>query len=255
MDKKTLFSKYNIVSRTGLDRTYLISLDERPFDLEGSTPVDVVLADNKVIHGRAWINVLTDLVIYLQNQYPKKKELLYRFKTDWSIADIFYPRRKNVNTRLISEDLYLNVNHTSVHTFWLIGDLLIIYGINVKKSYIRIHRPPLTEPQEVKKYVMDKTVNGFINYLIENHNYTYETANKVVHFINALEKPLDRISKSYVSFFYIDSCQLFSNLKSKLINYSHLYTKWDNTQLLIAKKCLTLLGEYYNKIEYGNLEL
>ena len=53
----------------------------------------------------------------------------------------------------IFDNLYINTNHTAVHSVWLIQDLLDFYCVDKENVTLLIKRPPSIEPQEVKDYI------------------------------------------------------------------------------------------------------
>ena len=103
MEAKELFAKYNCVT-DGLKRNYMMSVNERRYDMESTEPVELSIHvdrswdypgdDSKsfAIHrftNNSWIRLIEAVALYLQEKAPKTKEELLAFRTEWSDAIIF----------------------------------------------------------------------------------------------------------------------------------------------------------------------
>ena len=110
-----LFDKYNIVFKNK-QRYYVESLIDRDFNLEYSTPY-YFSCGTKVIKEKSWANIITRIVNYLQSCFSVSEETLLNFRTNWSKSAIF-SKEKRTNFAEISNGLFVNVNHTAVHSVW-----------------------------------------------------------------------------------------------------------------------------------------
>ena len=113
-------SLYHDVVFSGLRRYYVENLAVRDFTLEGSIPYQLEIFD-KVVQDNSWGNFLCKVVLLLLDKYPEKREDIVNFRTDWTKVPMFTVERKT-NSKPIYNDLFLNCNHTALHSCWLLQD-------------------------------------------------------------------------------------------------------------------------------------
>lgn len=236
----TIYEKYNILLK-GRERFYIEDLRERDFVLEGATPVYILIKD-KYISERSWVAFLPKLASYLQSINHIDKELLLNYKTTWSKSSI-YSTEKRINYKHIFDDLYINTNHTAIHSVWLIQDLLIFYGVDIAQVTLVIKRPPSIEPVEVKNYIKKEMKEMFASYLY-GKKIDVDKISVIVNNIEALNKLLGKMSKSYDDFFLFDNSNALSNYKSKLLKSCEESMLCNEKQLLTIKKHLNLFTNF-----------
>lgn len=265
MDLKELYKKYHIIS-DGLQRKYVIDVCERRFDLDFVTPIEIVIivpSDwcgerlefgiecapiyQKRIENRSWVQLLKELVIYLQGKAPKEKEELLTYRTDWSKAAIFSETKTIDNMVEIEENLYFSVNYTATHSSWIIGDLLTFYGI--KEGYLVVHRTPNAEPKEVREAVGKIRREEFKRMLMYWLGKDKEKADRIIRSFDVFNKILVKMGTSYNDFFLFDETLALSNYKARLLKDYYKYTKWDEKQLKAAQKYLDYLTDFYTKLK------
>lgn len=139
----------------------------------------------------------------------------------------------------IFDGLFINTNHTALHSVWFIQDLLDFYLVNKEDTYLLIKRPPSIEPKEVKQYVKNEIKQCFFEYLKEKE-YDDNFANKVIKGIESLNKFLLGISKTYNDFFLFDNTLVLSNYKSRLLKEINNNPNWNEAQTQTAKKYLDI---------------
>ena len=265
MDLNELYKKHNI--RTdGLQRRYIIKSFERKYDLDYATPIEIGIlvpisweepnpdADDDYdeyqlnkFESRSWVQVLKELVMYLQSKNQKPKEELISYRTDWSKAAIFTSSKTIDNMVKIDDDLYFSVNYTATHSTWIVWDLFSFYGI--KHGYIAVHRPPAAEPKEIREAVGALRRKEFKEYLCQRLGKTEEKADKIIKNFDYFNKLLCKMGTSYNDFFLFDETLALSNYKAKLLKDYYKYANWDEAQLKSARKHLDYLTNFYTELK------
>lgn len=263
MSLEELYAKHHVLT-DGLQRRYVINTHERRYDLDFVTPIELVVlvpreweegdssfiispaVVNKKFENRAWVQILKELVIYLQSKSPKTKEELLAFRTDWSKAPIFNNFKSIDNMVEIDEGLFFSVNYTATHSTWIIGDLLKFYDVGL--GYIVVHRTPAAEPQEIREEVGRIRRAEFKQFLTSNCGKEEEKADKIVKNFDVLNKILSKMGTSYNDFFLFDETLSMSNYKAKLLKDSHKYVYWNESQLKTVRRYLDYLTDYYTSV-------
>lgn len=237
-----LYDKYNIVLKNK-QRYYVESLIERDYYLECSTPY-YFSHNTKVIKEKSWVNLITKIVNYLQTNYPIEENALLNYRTDWSKSAIF-SSEKRTNFAEITNGLFVNVNHTAVHSVWLIQDLLDLYRINKTDCSLVIKRPPFCEPKEIIDYVEQQMKSGFEMFLTNEKKIAKERAVKISNNICVLNKYLAKMSKAYNNFYLFDNLQYLSNYKAKFFKDLPKYASFNEKQIKLCHEYLDYLTEYF----------
>lgn len=248
MTKNELFEKYKISTRTGLDRIYIMDFSEKPYIMEWCTPINLVMPDKKIFITRSWVELIKELTLYLQMEYPIPADVLLNFSVGWSKASIF-GTKKRVNWHLIDKGLFINCNHTALHSFWLIGDLLSLYGINTKETIVRVHKGSVVEPEEVKSFIAKEMQNKYINFLVENKEMPLDKATTISNYILSFNKIVIKISPSTDNLYLVDSSMGFSGLKSKFFLDLGKYVSWPDNKIKTAKAILDSFSAFLKEQE------
>ena len=231
-----VYEKYGVVVKNK-ERFYVETLYERDYLLEGATPVYLLINDI-YISDRTWIGLLPKIANYLQKKYSKSVDELLSFRTQWSKQAVFSDVEK-INYSLAFDRVYLNTNHTAIHSVWLIQDLLDYFGVNKEMTTLLIKRPPSIEPKEVKDFVKQQVKEEFKSFLIDK-KLEEKAINNVINGIEILNTYLQKITKTYNDFYLLDNSLVFANCKSRLLKNIHKYVSWNEKQLTAAKKMLDL---------------
>lgn len=228
----------------GRKRYYVEDLTKRDFTLECATP-HILKLDDYEIQENTWVEMIRNITAYLISTSNKSKEDIISFKTDWSKTNIFSPTQRT-NFKQLDDDLFVNCNHTALHSCWLIQDLMDFFGIDKSKVYFLIHRAPYAEPKDAKAYFKNKFKEEFPVFLKERYEKSEIDAQKIISNIeNYMDPILKTISKSYDSFMlFEDTTSLWNYIKkfSEKINGNPRYT--DKTKRTM-ERYLSYLNEFY----------
>lgn len=225
-------------------RYYVEDLSDRDYFLENTTPY-LLNVDEYEIKESAWGEMIRNLAAYLIEQNPSYKKDIYEYRTPWSKSPMF-SMDERTNFKQIDKKIYINCNHTALHSCWFIQDLLDYFKVDLKRVKLLIHRPCAAEPEAVKEYVLEKVKREFSVYLSTVESLDDEEINIVISNIeNVINLELKEFSKSYDNFFLFDDLNTLYNYVDKCIkriNKSKDYDE-DNKEILIY--CLNCLLNFY----------
>lgn len=230
----------------GKRRYYIEDLTQRDYTLENTTPYQFEL-DGHAIEERAWTIMICNVAKLLLELYPSFKETVTDFRCPWSKAEIFYCE-KRTNAKEVYPGLYINCNHTALHSCWLIQDLLDYFGIDKSKVSLLIHRPCSAEPKKVKEYIEKRFKRGFIDFIMVHYKKTEEQAKKVITIIEKYLNPmLVKISRSYTNLFLFDDNATLSNYIKKIREQIDSSIRFESKAKVTLNKYLDWLVKYYKE--------
>ena len=231
---------------SGKRRYYIEDLSKRDYTLENTTPYQIDIYNN-IIEQHAWGNLLCDVSRLLLRLFPRYENDILDFRCSWTKADIFSLVQKT-NFKMVHENLYINCNHSAVHSCWTLQDLLDYFKIDKSSVYFLIHRPCGVEPEHIKDYVEKRFINGFVFYLKTKQNMSEEYANKVVRNIKKYLNPmLGNISKSYTNLFLFDDNATFYNYVKSVREYIATRVRAEDKVKKFLNRYLDYLVEYYRE--------
>lgn len=229
---------------SGKRRYYIEDLTERDYSLENTTPYQIEILDT-VIEESAWGNLLCKVSNLLLSTYPEYIDQITTFRCQWTKAVIFSTCIKT-NYKPIDHNLYLNCNHTALHSCWLLQDLLDYFNIEKSTVHFLIHRPCSAEPSKVREYIAKRFKNGFIDFICFRYNKDKAYAERVVLNIDKYLNPmLIKISKSYTNFFLFDDVAILYNYVKKVRELIAQRFNAEKKAKLVLNKYLDYLVEYY----------
>ncbi len=232
----------------GTKRYYIEDLSERDYFLESTTPYQIQI-EGVSIEERNWVKLICSVSELLLNKYPDYNDKMIDFRCQWSKSLMFSAMPKS-NFKLLNNGLYVNCNHTALHSCWFIQDLLDFFNIDKSKVYFLIHRPSGAEPKEVKEYIEKRFKRGFTYYLKEKYGKDDDYAEKVLNNIEKhLNKLLMKISKSYISFFLFDDKYILSNYVTKVRELVCDNLHYDERAKKILNKYLDYVLGYYKSVK------
>ena len=242
-DEKRL-SLYEGVIFSGFKRYYKENLTERDYRLESTTPYQIVIGTT-VLEDGAWGDMICKVVSYLLDQYPERRADIESFRCPWTKTAMFSTTKKT-NFKYLDADLYVNCNHTALHSCWFIQDIMDYIGIEKSEVKMLIHRPCIAEPQELKQHIEREFKRGFKKYIIVQYEKPDDYAEKVIKNIEKYLNPmLDNISKSYPNFFLFDDVTIASGYIKKVKEIIEGNLKYDDKTKKVLYKYLKYLLNYY----------
>jgi len=199
---------------------YVEDLSSRDFTLESATPYKLVIGDY-MIQENSWSKLIINLAKYLYSNYKKDIDDLYSYKVDWTKQNI-YSNEKKINHGMIDDNLFINYNHTAIHSCWLIAKLLEFYSIDLSNVKFLIHRPSGAEPEEVKKEFKKAALDRFKGLLKNKFNKSDSAIENIINFIDTyMNNLLKQSSSAYTDLFLFENVSAYGNYKNRLIEYSN----------------------------------
>ena len=247
-DLDDLFIENKIIL-DGTKRLYLQSLKYRDYNLEYTTPYLLRLSDGCIIKDGSWSRLIKELLKHLQSNYPASEFDLFDFKVDWSNAKLFGPNKFIVNSVEIAPGLYASVNFTAVHAIWFIQDILHFYHINIGQCALIINRPPLVEPEDIKREVIKANKESFFCYITEVEKKEEKYANTLLKNIDIINRVLEKLSRPYCNIYLLDSGQSLSNYRNIILSDHSKYVAWNTKQFEVVKKTLDYYKAYFEKVQ------
>lgn len=234
----------NTIVFEGKKRYYVEDLTKRDFTLENTTP-HLLKIDDYDFAENTWVEMIRNLTAYLILKYPNKKSEIPDFKTEWSKSNIFSATPRT-NFKQLSENLYVNCNHTALHSCWLIQDLLDFFGVDKSKVYFLVHRTPHAEPNEARKYFISKFKEEFALYLAMNQNKSNESITNIISNIEKYMDPIQaKLSRSYDSLMLFEDILSFTNYSIKFLEYIDSNPKMNEKTKLTMKRYIGYLKDFY----------
>lgn len=189
--------------------------------------------------------MIRSMSFLLISVFPEKGERIMDFQCAWSKQKM-YSIEKKTNFKEVKPSLYVNCNHTALHSCWFIQDLLDFFDISKSDVKLLIHRPPAAETAAIKARLESHFKNEFVEFLKYGHNKDDEYANKVIIRIEKYLNPLlNRMSKSYTSLFLFDDYTIASSYIYKLKEIVSVKYSCDEKALRILNRYLSYLLEFY----------
>ena len=233
----------------GLKRIYKESISRSdPYDvfLENTTP-EILSFNGCVFTQHDWVNLIQAVASYLVHTGAKPIRELLELRSHWSEKVILFSKEKRTNFRKIDgcDELYVNANHTAVHSCWIICDLLDAFGVDRNTTQFYIHRPSSAEREHFQKYMKQKFRLGFSSFLMQSN--TEEETKRIIDRLDVLDNSrrpggnlLFRVKcLSYASLFLFDDKATMQNYLTKCSAYLNK-NGLENDALLIEK-----LRDYY----------
>ena len=223
---------------------YVEDLTKRDFTLENTTPHLLKIDDYDFVEN-AWVEMIRNLTAYLILKYPNKKSEISNFKIEWSKSNVFSTTPRT-NFKQLDENLYVNCNHTALHSCWLIQDLLDFFGVDKSKIYFLIHRTPYAEPDDARKYFISKFKEEFALYLSISQNKSKENIDKITFNIEKYMDPIQaKLSRSYNSLMLFEDNLSFTNYAIKFMKYIDSDSRMNDKAKMTMRRYIGYLKEYY----------
>lgn len=228
----------------GTKRYYIEDMTERDYSLEHVTPYQFEIF-NTVFETGTWGVLIERLTAFLLEKFPEYNNSIYKFQCPWSKQSMFSDVQKT-NYRTVKEGLYVNCNHTALHSCWFIQDLLDFFAIDKSSVKFLVHRPSEAEPPKVKEYIEKRFRRNFVSFMKTRYNRSEDFANKTLSYVDKyLNKILQSISRSYTNFYLFDDGTILNSYAKKVrekINANYRLSEQGKKTL---NRCLDYIQEFY----------
>lgn len=238
--------KYRIVF-INKERYYYEDLSEKDYTLECATPYSLEIAGKSFITS-SWKQLLIDVCVSCLKDHPDKKQDLLDYYYSWNDTKKPFSEAQGKNYYEVGEGIYLLYNNTATHGCWLLRDILVIFGIDLSKITFIIHRAPLAEPPECRKFYEQKTRNAFRYYYTKLLRRTAEQADRVFKNLDVLNRYMGKCSHAYDNLYLFTNNNTYANYKARLIEYLKNELRLDDKNLVLSHKYLTILGDFYKTV-------
>lgn len=237
-----LAAKYNMII-SGRRRRYIYPLPEKLFELEHTCPEYLDIGVEHITVS-SWGELIVKLTTYLLDLREEYKNRILLFVAPWTKSSIFVTE-KRINHVEIKPGLFVNVNHTALHSCWLVIYLLEYFSIDFSVCNLVIHRLPKAEPTEVRNYFREETKKELRTYLRRSKLLSDEKIEKVISNIDYLNQFFSKRKSGYDDLFLFDDATIFGSMKSKFI-FEFVSSRLDREKAdKLAKIYLGYLADFY----------
>lgn len=226
----------------GMKRYYVEDLTQKDYLLENTVPYKITVL-GETIEEHSWGNLLCEVVKLLLVRAPKSVEKMLEFRVSWTKKPMF-SIDKRTNHKPVQAGLYLNCNHTALHSCWLLGEILDYFQIDKSEVVFLIHRAPSAEPKAAREYFENQVKADLQRYLEDERKITKDEAEKIISCIeNELNPMLAKESKGYNNFFLFDEyAYAYNYAKAVSKKVTESLSIKDRTPLI---ECLEVLIGFY----------
>jgi hypothetical protein len=225
---------------------YSLDLREKPYNIENTSPYRLIV-EEMTFTSRNWGDLIQELSNYLIARFQPTKEFLLSISLGWSNQVLFSDiEKKTIAIKKLDCGLWVGVNHTSIHLCWIVELLLSEFAIDIDRCSLLIHRMPGYEPEEVRNYYYDKSIQGFERFLDISTQST-EQKKKLLTLISKLDVDFRKQFPSYHSFFLFESRLIYSTIKGRFIELINKRNIDDSIKERI-KNALDQIMLYYRSV-------
>ena len=237
-----LSKKYGIVLLLN-KRFYREDLTKRDFTLENTRPEYFRIVGDEFSES-SWGKLLKEVADYLIKEYEPSKEDLLEMKLEWTKQKVFIESQKISSCQLLENGLYINTNHTALHSCWVLQDLLNYFSVNLKEVELLIHRQPIAEEKEVKDFFINTNKENFKYYLINIENKSSDYYTIVENGIKYINIFIGKYLPSYENMYLIDDSLTYSSIKSRVLQKMREVNFTSEKNIVTFNKIMTLYNKY-----------
>lgn len=242
-----LSKKYGIVLLSN-KRFYREDLTKRDFTLENTRPEYFRIMGDEFSES-SWGKLLKEAVDYLIQEYEPTRDELLSMRTEWSKQKVFRENATISAHQILDCGLYLNTNHTALHSCWLLQDLLKFFNVDLKNVELLIHRLPIAETREVKDFFINTNKENFRYFLLNIEKKSQEYYKVVENGIKYIDQFINRYFQSYESMYLIDDILIYGSIKSKLLQKMKDTTFTSEKNIQTFDKIMILYTKYLNYLK------
>ncbi len=210
-----VMDKYNLVIKSN-ERNYLYKFRDRKVNWinSGGTPTFFKCLDFEW-NGSSWKSLMTDFTEWIIDKLGYLDDGFINIKSSWSKQMVFSRDKKTNYLGPFKYDLYINGNHTALHMWWQILDLVELLPNDEKiDTYVLVHYPSALEPREISKMIWKKEIISYKQFLLDR-----DFSNDQIHHAIESVKRINVIYKNDTPNYYfsnIDRKQDMSNALSRM---------------------------------------
>lgn len=245
-EEKQILQKYCMVIDNG-ERSYIYRLTNRDLNWVKSGGVPSYFSCLDFIwSGTSWKSLMTDFIVWYTLKSGFSNDKYLEIQSSWSKQSIFSEEFRINYLGPFKNKLYVNGNHTSLHMWWLILDLVdMLVDPGRLETYVLVHYPTALEPKEVSELIWRKEVTLFKEYL-SDQDYSEQQIRVMVENLKRINTIFKKVAPSYF-FTHIDRRKVLYNAISKI----------KKTRRYIAKEfeyreTLEKFVDFKKKLNYDN---
>ena len=239
-----LSKRYGIVLLSN-KRFYREDLTKRDFTLENTRPEYFRIIGDEFSES-SWGKMLKEVVDYLIKEYEPTRDELLNINLEWSKQKVFREDSTLSSHQLLECGLYLNTNHTALHSCWVLQDLLKFFNVDLKDVELLIHRQPIAETKEVKNFFINFNRDNFKYYVLNIEKKSDEYYKVVENGIKYIDQFINRYFQSYESIYLIDDILTYGSIKSKMLQKMKETNFTSEKNIQTFNKIMTLYTKYLN---------
>lgn len=240
----TLEEKYGIIY-VGNKHYYKMDLSTHAFDLENSTPLYLKI-EGYELYENAWTNLVYEVVKYIVEEFEYSQEELLKYELEWSKAKLFTINPKANYKRLLN-GLYVNCNHTALHSCWVIQDFIKFSGIALFDCMLIVQKKACSEIEEVKKYYKQKHKDEFKSYVLYSLEKDLKYYEQCIKLLDATEVSFKKEYPTFESVYYFEEYVIYNNYKITYVNYLKNKTNINSNTVNAITKSLNIYGDFLKK--------
>jgi hypothetical protein len=223
---------------------YNTSLCVRLYNLERSTPYKLTIGKTKLV-ATSWGRLVEKLADFIISNFEPKLQDMLDITLDWTKQPLFISTSSlQAHMGPLSNEIYVNANHTSTHLLWIIQDLLRLYKIDLNQCKLLIRRPPGNEEHDVREYFFNNAKLKLQEYIVTNYNKSIESSKQVINNLLSIDKKFNQLYPTYHSLLLFESKQDFALIKSRFLAKLKKTNIKENTYNRV-KSILDMLTKYY----------
>lgn len=210
-----VMDKHNLVIKSN-ERNYVYKFRDRKVNWinSGGTPTFFKCLDFEW-NGNSWKSLMTEFTEWTIDKLGYLDDGFINIKSSWSKQMVFSRDKKTNYIGPFKYDLYINGNHTALHMWWQILDLVELFPNEGKlDTYVLVHYPSALEPREISKMIWKKEIINYRQFLLDR-NFNND---QIHHAIEAIKRVNILYKNDTPNYFFsnIDRKQDISNALSRM---------------------------------------
>ena len=246
MDFEELSRIYNVVMLSN-KRFYKENLNHRDYILENTRPEYFRIFGDE-FNETSWGKLLKEVADYLIEEYEPSIVDLLNMRVDWTKQKVFMDVPNMSAHQLLENGLYINTNHTALHSCWLLQDLLKFFNVDIKNVELIIHKLPNVEPADVKDFFHKVNKDNFRYFVLSVEKKTMDYYRVVENGIIYINGFINKHFPSYENIYLFDDLLTYASVKSKILQKMRTINYTSEKNIETFNKIMILYNKYLNYI-------